>query len=378
MSAKTVGFDLLIRGGRVIDPATRLDATRDVGVRGGIIVEIAERLDGPATVLVDAKGMLVTPGLIDLHVHVYHGATFWGVRPDDIGRAGGTTTVLDAGSAGSQSYRGFKEFIVDRSKVRVLGLVNLSSIGLIARSGELLDPERADVEGAVEAIRELPKVFIGAKIRNGAHIVGQGEQGRRHSRMAVEVAERTGTFLMTHISTPPIPMDEWLAMLRPGDIVTHCFRSGENNLFDERDRLIPSALEARERGVLFDLGHGAGSFQLARARSALDSGFHPDTISTDLHVASVNGPVYDMTTTMAKILDLGMPLAEVIRRSTWEPATSIGMEDQLGSLQPGREADIAVLRLSEEPVTYSDSHGTTWQGRYKLRAERTIRAGEIL
>ena len=146
--------------------------------------------------------------------------------------------MLDAGSAGSHSYLGFKEFVADRAKVRVLGLVNLSSIGLIARKGELLDPDRADVDGAVQAIEEFPDVFIGAKIRNGGKLVGFGDQGRRHSRMAVEIAERSDSFLMTHISNPPIPIEEWLAMLRPGDIVTHCFRSGENNLFDENDRVI--------------------------------------------------------------------------------------------------------------------------------------------
>jgi dihydroorotase len=286
--------------------------------------------------------------------------------------------MLDAGSAGSHSYRGFLEFIVAPSKIRVLGLINLSSIGLVGRHGELLAPENADVDGAVEAIREFPDVFIGAKIRNGAHLIGEGDQGRRHSEMAIEIAERSGTFLMTHISNPPTPMSEWLGMLRPGDIVTHSFTTGENNIFGGENRVIPAAWEARERGVVFDLGHGAGSFELARARAALDQGFHPDTISTDLHVRNINGPVYDMPTTMGKMLDLGMTLNDVIRGSTSEAARAIGMDDSIGSLEIGREADIAVLAAEERPVKYVDSYGNAWTGNHTIHAVHTIRAGEVL
>ena len=378
MTDSGLNLELVIKGGRVIDPASGLDAARDVGVTHGKISCIAPDVCPGNAKTLDASGLLVTPGLVDLHVHVYHGSTYLGVRPDDIGRAGGTTTMLDAGSSGSHSYRGFKEFVADRAKVRVLGLVNLSSIGLIARKGELLDTDQADVDGAVKAIEEFPDIFIGAKIRNGGELVGFGDQGRRHSHMAVEIAERSDSFLMTHISNPPIPIGEWLAMLRPGDIVTHCFRSGENNLFDENDRVIDAAHQARELGVLFDVGHGSGSFQVERARYALEQGFAPDTISTDLHTYSINGPVYDMTTTMSKFLSFGMSLGEVVRRSCWEPAKAIGWQDRIGRLEVGREADIAVLRLSEEPVEFSDAGGTSWIGDSRLEAIHTIRAGELV
>jgi dihydroorotase len=378
MSGKDSIYDLVLRGGRVVDPASGLDAIRDVAIANGAVAEISDAIEDQSSESLDVSGLIVAPGLIDLHVHVYFGSTYWGVRPDDVGRKSGTTTMLDAGSAGSYSYRGFVEFIVVPSKIRILGLINLSSNGLVGRHGELLDPAHADVEGAAEAIREFPDVFLGAKIRNGAHIIGEGDQGRRHCEMAIEVAERGGTFLMTHISNPPIPMSEWLGMLRPRDIVTHSFRTGENNLFDDDNQLIPAAWDARERGVIFDLGHGAGSFELARGRAALDQGFHPDTISTDLHVGNVNGPVYDMPTTMGKMQDLGLTLNDVIRRSTSEAARAIGMEDTLGSLQVGREADIAVLAAEEGPVEYMDSYGTTWTGNHTIRAVHTIRAGEVL
>lgn len=378
MTSEESGYDLVLKGGRVIDPASGLDAIRDVAISKGLVAEISEAIEGEAAKSIDVRGLIVAPGLIDLHVHVYFGSTYWGVRPDEIGRKSGTTTMLDAGSAGSHNYRGFVEFISGPSKVRIIGLINLSANGLVGRHGELLDPNNADVDGALEAIEEFPTVFLGAKIRNGAHIIGKGEQGRKHCEMAIEIAERSGTFLMTHISNPPIAISEWLAMLRPRDIVTHCFRTGENNLFDDNNQLIEAVWEARDKGVLFDLGHGAGSFELARARAALDEGFYPDTISTDLHVQNICGPVYDMPTTMGKLQDLGLSLNQVLQRSTSDAAKAIGMEDTIGSLQVGREADIAVLSADEGPVEYVDSYGSQWTGRHRIASVHTIRAGELL
>lgn len=378
MSAQRQEYDLVIAGGRVIDPATGLDATRDVAVSAGKIVAIEPDITAAATSRIDATGLLVTPGLVDIHVHVYKGATFWGVDPDEIGKKGGTTTVLDAGSTGSQNYRGFKEWIVDQARVRVLGLMHLSEIGLVSFKGELNDPAFADLAGGVAAIRDMPETFIGCKIRLSGPLAGWGQQGRRHAQLAVQMAEEAGTFLMVHIGNTPIPMAELLSMLRPGDIVTHCYRAGANNLFDEFDQPTSDMHAARERGILFDIGHGSGSFQYERARNAVASDFVADSISTDLHVRNIDGPVHDMPTTMAKMLDLGMPLNEVILRSTWEPAGMIGMQDVIGTLQPGREADIAILRHTEREVTFTDSMGTSWTGHHALSAEHTIRAGVAL
>ena len=378
MSTQQQSFDLVITGGRVIDPATGLDAISDVAISAGRIVAIEPQLAGAAVRKIDATGLLVTPGLIDIHVHVYRGATFWGVDADEIGKKGGVTTVLDAGSTGSQNYRGFKEWIVDPALVRVLGLMNLSEIGLVSFKGELNDPAFADLSGGVAAIRDMPDTFIGCKIRLSGQLVGWGQQGRRHAQLAIQMAEEAGTFLMVHIGNAPIPMAELLSMLRPGDIVTHCYRSGANNLFDEFDQPTDDMLAARERGILFDIGHGAGSFQYERARNAVASDFIADSISTDLHVQNIDGPVHDMPTTMAKMLDLGMSMDDVILRSTWEPARMIGMQDVIGTLQLGREADVAVLRHTERDITFTDSMGTSWTGHHVLSAEHTIRAGEIL
>ena len=378
MKPKTSEYDLVITGGRVLDPATGFDDIRDVAVSGGRVVAIEPAILPGNARTVDAAGCLVTPGLVDIHVHVYRGATFWGVDADQIGKKGGTTTVLDAGSTGSQNYRGFKEWIVDPARVRVLGLMNLSEIGLVSYKGELNDPAFADPAGAIAAIQELPETFIGCKIRLSGPLVGWGQQGRHHAQQAIQMAHDSGTFLMVHIGNCPIPMPELLSMLRPGDIVTHCYRAGANNLFDENDRPIAAAREARDRGVLFDIGHGSGSFQYERARGAVAADFMADSISTDLHVRNIDGPVHDLPTTMAKLLDLGVPLLEVIHRSTWEPARMIGMQDEIGSLRVGREADIAVLRHTEREVAFTDSMGTSWTGHHHLTAECTIRAGEIL
>jgi len=371
-------FDLVITGGRVIDPATGLDGIRDVAVRGGEVAAIESQIPTNGARTLDVAGCLVTPGLVDIHVHVYRGATFWGVDADEIGTTGGTTTMLDAGSTGSQNYRGFKEWVVNPARVRVLGLMNLSEIGLVSNKGELNDPAFADLAGGIAAIGAFPETFIGCKIRLSGPLVGWGQQGRHHAQQAVKMSHDAGTFLMVHIGNSPIPMEELLSMLRPGDIVTHCYRAGANNLFDENDQPTTAARAARDRGVLFDIGHGSGSFQYERARSAVAAGFMADSISTDLHVANIDGPVHDMPTTMAKMLALGVPLLEVIQRSTWEPAGVIGLQDQVGSLQVGREADIAVLRHREREVIFTDSMGTEWTGHHELTAEHTIRAGEIL
>jgi dihydroorotase len=371
-------YDLVVSGGRVIDPASGLDAIKDIAVKDGKIAAIEPKIIASQARKIDAHGLLVTPGLVDIHVHVYKGATFWGVDPDFIGKKGGTTTVLDAGSTGSQNYRGFKDWIVDNARIRVLGLMHLSEIGLVSYKGELNDPAFADLAGGVSAIRDMPETFIGCKIRLSGPLVGWGQQGRRHAHMAIEMAEEAGTFLMVHIGNMPIPMAELLSMLRPGDIVTHCYRAGANNLFDEFDQPSPEVRRAWDRGIRFDIGHGSGSFQYERARNAVKSNFIADSISTDLHVRNINGPVHDMPTTMAKMLDLGVPLTDVISRSTWQPAQLIGMHNSIGSLKMGREADITILRHTESETVFTDSMGNSWVGHHSLSAEHTIRCGQVL
>lgn len=371
--------DILIRGGEVIDPSQQLLGVRDIAVSDGKIASISESLpDVEARHTIDARGLIVTPGLIDLHVHVYTHIPL-GLDADSLCPAGGVTTMLDTGSAGSNNFAAFRRDDVERSKTEVLGLVNLSRIGLVAAElGELMDPRYADVEGVVRTIREHPDVAIGVKIRAGAHIIGSGEQGRKHFLQAVEAARKSGTWLMVHIGESPLTIPEMLVHLEPGDCITHCFKGGSTRVLDDSDCVFDSVREAAERGVIFDIGHGAGSFQWEVAEAAIEQGFEPTTISTDLHTLNVHGPVYDMPTTMSKFLTMGVSLERVIEMSTTRPARVLGRDGDLGTLKVGTVADIAVLEMREGDFVFTDSYGADRTGRQLLSAATTIRKGEIV
>ena len=306
--------DVLIRGGEVIDPSQDLRGVRDVAVAGDKIVAVQEGIDAEATHVIDARGLLVTPGLIDLHVHVYRSHTELGLEPDPLCPAGGVTTMLDAGSAGSANIDGFRRDIIDRAETEILALVNLSSVGLVIgnKVGELCDRRYADRDGVVAAIERHPGVAVGVKIRAGRHIIGEGQQGWDNFLDAVGAARDSGTWVMVHIGESPMPIPEMLDHLEPGDCITHCFKGGGERILDADDRLFAKVREASERGVIFDVGHGFGSFQWEVVSACLEQGLEPSTISTDLHTKNLHGPVYDMPTTMSKILALGVPIERVV------------------------------------------------------------------
>ena len=378
MTTKT--FDILLRRGEVIDPSQALHGPRDVGIRDGKIAEIAEQLDAAdAAHVVDAKGQYVVPGLIDLHVHVYRDHCPLSLDADELSPAGGVTTMLDAGSAGPLNFGGFRRDIVERQQTQVLALVNLSCIGLIAyQFGELMDPRYADRAGVVRTIAEHPDVAVGVKIRASRHIIGEGEQGWSHFKSAVAAARESGTWLMVHIGESPMSLPEMLEHLEEGDCITHCFKGGSQTILDAEGRLHPSVREAAARGVIFDVGHGAGSFQWEMVQSALDQGFEPTTISTDLHALNLHGPVYDMPTTMSKFLALGVPLKRVIEMATSRPARVLGRDAELGTLRVGSVADVAVLEKTSGKLLLTDSYGTRRVGETLLVAAATIRRGVLV
>ena len=371
--------DILIRGGEVIDPSQQLLGVRDVAVRDGKIAAISENLtDVDARHVIDARGLIVTPGLIDLHVHVYTHVPL-GLDADSLCPAGGVTTMLDTGSTGSNNFAAFRRDDIDRAQTEVLGLVNLSCIGLVAYDlGELMDPRYADVEGVVRTIRDHPGVAIGVKIRAGAHIIGSGEQGRKHFLQAVEAARKSETWLMVHIGESPMTIPEMLEHMAPGDCITHCFKGGSTRLLDDDDRVFDSVREAADRGVIFDVGHGYGSFQWEVAEAALEQGFEATTISTDLHEKNLHGPVYDMPTTMSKFLMMGTPVERVVEMSTTKPAAVLGREGDLGTLKVGTVADIAILEKREGRFLFTDSYQQRREGSDLLVAAATIRRGEIV
>ena len=373
-------YDILIRRGEVIDPSQNLHAVRDLAILDGRIAAVEPALpQAEAPHVVDARGLLVTPGLIDLHVHVYRDHIPLGLDPDPLCPAGGVTTMLDTGSAGPANFDGFRRDVVDRARTRILGLVNLSRIGLVAANlGELMDRRYADPEGVIRTLRRHADVAVGVKIRAGKHIIGNGEQGWANFRDAVRAARESGTWLMVHIGECPMSLPEMAPYLQAGDCITHCFKGGSTRVLDDADRIYPEMRDAAARGVVFDVGHGYGSFRWQVAEAALAQGFLPSTISTDLHAMNLHGPVYDMPTTMSKFLLLGLTLEQVVEMSSTRPAAVLGRSGELGTLRVGAVADVAVLERREGRFRFTDSYRQERVGRELLTAAATVRGGELV
>lgn len=367
-------FDLLLRGGEVVDPSQGWRGPGDVGIREGQVAALGRGLTEPARETIDVAGCIVTPGLIDIHAHVYAGSTSWGLKPDPPCLAHGVTTVVDAGSASWTSLTGFRWYIAEPAATRVLCFLHISGIGLIyAPVGEMLNLDFADPESVGVVAAENPDLVVGVKVRQGGRQVG--DHGTEPLRLAVEAASLAGVPVMCHIAAG-VPLPEVLARLRPGDIVTHCFQGHGDEVVDARGRLIPEARDARERGVLMDVGHGGGSFRWEVAEAALDQGYLPDVISTDLHTYNRYGPVHDMPTTLSKFLHMGLTLEQVVERATAAPARAIRRPD-LGTLRPGSPADVAVFAVEEGEFPFRDAHGGTRLGRRRLTARLTVRAGRV-
>jgi dihydroorotase len=371
--------DILIRGGKVIDPSQEISALRDVAVRDGKIVALCDPgTGGEARHSVDATDCIVTPGLIDLHVHVYNHVPI-GLDPDQLSLGGGVTTMLDTGSAGSSNFDAFRRDCIDTARCQVLGLVNLSRAGLVASElGELMDRRYADPDGVVRTIARHPDVAVGVKIRAGAHIIGKGKDGWDNLHEAIRAALESKTWLMVHIGECPMSIPELVNELSPGDVLTHCFKGGTTRVTDDLGQIFDDVRAAQERGVKFDVGHGAGSFQWDVVDAALANGFEPTTISTDLHRDNLHGPVFDMPTTMSKFLMLGVPMERVIEMSTTAPAKTLGLQDEIGTLKIGTQADVTVLEQIEGKFLFTDSYGTQRTGNTLLSAAATVLRGDLL
>lgn len=368
--------DLLIRGGHVIDPANNLNAPADVAIRDGRIAAVSPSLDpAQAHEVIDATGQIVTPGLVDLHTHVYWGATYWGIEADPVAARSGVTTWVDAGSAGAYSFPGFRHFICNASRVRIFAFLNLSAIGLIAPTWEFANLDYCDIDLAARTIEENRDMLVGIKARID-HNTTRGV-GIRPLELARTLADRVALPLMVHIGNGPPPLEEIVALLRPGDILTHCFTGGTHRLLTDDGRLAPIAREVQQRGVLLDIGHGTGSFSYRTAEAALQEGVLPDVISSDIHQLSVQGPMFDLPTTLSKFLNLGMALPDVIDRATRRPALAIG-KPELGTLQPGAPADVALFRLEDVDVTFYDVEMNPRAGNRRLVCTMAMVDGQLL
>jgi dihydroorotase len=370
-------FDLLVRNGTLVDPSQGLHGKHDVGIIGGRVAAIAPQLAGTTDRVLDASGSLVTPGLVDLHAHVWTGVTSLGIEADAYCLARGVTTVVDAGSAGAITFPGFARYVVQQVRTRTLAFLNISAMGLIDdEMGELLDLRWAMVGRAVEIASANRETVVGIKVRLSQMLVGNN--GVAALDRALEAAEAIGCPLMVHIGGTEQPVGAILDRLRSGDILTHAYTGWKPGILDEAGHVIAEAIAARARGVLFDVGHGQGSFTFTSAEGALENGFPPDTISTDLHRANVDGPVFDLVTTLSKFLCLGLELDAVIAMATYRPAAAIGRTAEFGSLRPGMTADLSLLRLVDGPVTFVDSSGAQRRGDRRLRSVGAVRAGRSI
>jgi dihydroorotase len=372
-------YDLLIKGGHVIDPRNQISAPLDVAVAGGVIARVAPDIPAAqAQRVVDASGFYVTPGLIDTHAHVFVGSTpgryadgFLSVSPDDFTFRAGITTVVDPGNAGWRNFPAFKHQVIDQSGTRVLAFINIVGHGL---SGTEFNNDLGDmdVEKTVAAIGEYPDIIVGVKFGHWA-----GEDYWVPFERAHEAARRAGQPLMLECNLPHLDVREALTRMRPGDIFAHSYEPGNRSLLDANGRVHDYVFAARDRGIVFDVTHGGASFRFSQAVPSVQQGFLPHTFGTDLHRSSMNGGMKDMLNVMSKFLNLGMSVDDIILRATWNSALSVNRED-LGHLTEGAVADIAVLNRKAGSFGFIDSRGFRMDGDQKFEAELTVRGGRVV
>ena len=374
-------YDLLIKGGTLIDPAQGIHAKKDVAFAKSIVTEIGDELPkAEAHEIIDASGYLVAPGMIDLHVHVFYGVSHYGILPDPTCLARGATTVVDAGSAGADTFPGFRKYVIDVSETRILAQLNISSQGMISQEiGEFEIPEYANVDKACQVIEQHREVILGVKVRLTRNSIVSKRSGMLPLHRAREAADAAGLPIMVH------PQDAWcdsiddiLNMMEKGDILTHCFHGMKCGILDQHGQVRQSVHQAIERGVIFDVGHGAGSFSWDVVENAMSQGVDPQTISSDLHAYNVDGPVYDLATIATKFLHLGIPIDDVIAKVTSVPAQTVLMSDHIGTLRIGAWGDAVIFELRPGEFQLVDTHGQIRTGHQKLEPIVIIKNGESI
>lgn len=371
-------YDLILKNGRVIDPSQNLDRVTDVAFADGRVAAVGDSLQPDTrTDVRDVSGKLVSPGFIDLHTHVYWGGTSLGIDAVDFARKSGVTTFVDAGSAGAGNFAGFRKHVIEPSEPRILAYLHVSFAGIFAFSKRIMVGESDDMRlmsprEALEVANANRDVVVGIKIRVGRN--ASGASGIAPLEIALQVAEESSLPLMAHIDEPPPTYDEVVSLLRPGDVLTHCFRPFPNAPVTGQGEVKPSVRAARARGVLFDIGHGMGSFSFKTARAMLAGGFAPDVISSDLHALNVDGPAFDQAVTLSKFLCLGMSLNDVVKATTVAAAEAMRRPD-LGTFRAGSAGDATIFTVRDGRFDYVDVVGETMVGDKKIVSEGVVLNG---
>jgi dihydroorotase len=371
-----VDFDLILRGGTVLDPAQGLDGRLDVAFANGRVAAIAPDLAVSAAEVVDVAGKLVTPGLIDLHGHFFHRGQPLFADPDAVCLPSGVTTAVDAGSAGWATYSGFREYVVERAETRLYAFLHLATTGLMSLAagvGELQDFRYAQEERTRDAFQRFPDL-LGVKVRI-QHLATGEANARPALEMARRICDDTGKRLMVHVSGTPIPIEAILEHLRPGDIATHIFNGYEHGILDDNGRVRAAVRDAARGGVVLDVGHAGVHIDLNVARAALEQGLPPTTLSTDMVRPMVSRRMYDLPGVMSTFLALGMPVADIVRAVTDAPARALGQDGALGALIPGAAGDAAVLALEDGDFTFDDAAGHQVRAKQRFVPMLTVRAG---
>ena len=384
--AQNFRYDLLIKGGRVVDPSRQISAPLDVAIAANRVARVAGSIpSGEARLVLDARGKIVTPGLVDIHVHVYDGVAPLGIPADPNCIAKGATTVVDAGSAGAHTFPGLRRLVIQTAETRVFALLNISVVGQSTLSddnpwGELLDLRYANAKLAIRTIEQNRDVIVGVKVRLSRNIAGDHDIAAL--RLAREAADAVSLPVMAHIGGTASPLPRILKELKKGDVITHAFHGRANGILDDRGRVLPEVRKAVEGGVRLDVGHGRGSFSWRVMESAQKQEILPGTISSDVHQFNVAGPVFDLATTLSKFLHLGMTLEQVIERATVNPARTFRFPHNPGTLAEGAEADVAVFQILEGDFEMQESYAGTGEPEIRVAHRKflpvaTVKAGKL-
>ncbi|WP_229209408.1 amidohydrolase/deacetylase family metallohydrolase [Dyadobacter sediminis] len=372
-------YELIIKGGHVIDPANGINRIMDIAVSKGTIARIAVTIKDSSEKVINAKGLYVSPGFIDIHTHVFVGTQAGlfangvnSVSPDDFTFRSGVTTVVDAGTSGWRSFPLFKKQVIDQSRTRILAFLNIAGEGMTGAEREE-NTEDMDADSTAKMIRQFPEIIAGVKI---GHYNGKEWMP---FETALNAAGKAGKPLFVECHLPQYTLQEQLSRMRPGDIITHTFEniSERMPIIGEDGKVRSFVLDARKKGILFDLGHGGAGFWFDQAAPAVSQGFFPNSFGTDLHRFSMNSAMKDMTNVMSKFMALGMTLEEVVQTASWNAARAIRHSD-LGNLKEGNPADLVIFSIRKGQFGFMDSAGKSIHGNKKLETEMTIRAGKIV